>query len=56
VGDFKDWQSTPYKPDPPAIKEVAEQESRRRSIGVMLFSVVLIVAAAAWAIWTVVNP
>ena len=55
MGDFKDWQSTPYKPAP-AIKEVAEQESRRRSIGVMLFGVLLVVAAAAWAIWTVVNP
>lgn len=55
----EDWDATPYRPDPPAIDEVAAEEARTLRTATILNMVIFWFIAAAlgaglvWAVLTV---
>jgi hypothetical protein len=56
--DHQDWDSTPYQPDPPVIKEVASEEARvLRIAGILNLVIFWVLAAAlgAGAVWAILR-
>ena len=51
------WDFTPYKPDPPAIKETAQEEAQLlRMASILTLAITWVLAAAVavgacWVIW-----
>lgn len=55
--DHEQWDSTPYQPDPPAIKETAQEEARLlRTAAIVTLAIAMVLGAAVavgacWVIW-----